>query len=497
MVDDTQLVESLLQRGMIDQETLREGMDRTKSSGSTLYETLIYGRLMEEESLVGLVSEMIDIPHADVDTAKISSDVRDLVPGSMARRNRAIPLSVSDDILELGMVDPVDLLATEEISTHTGKRVRPVLVGPSSIEDALDSLYGPGLGSAVDDVFSSFDDLELGSMMDEVLAGDNWSEMFEDEPSVEDSAVLSRELRDRPSTDVLNDEDLGDPNDLDDESDPEEEEEERAADGDDSLFGVRPRPIAPYALDKWDVDDAIDSGDSQILSAASAQQLYGNSSGSALLRETVEAKSIVKQTLRAAEEHDDDDDDDDEGSSKTSVGFGLGGFPADESSAAETEDEDEDEGHTSMGVGPMALSAGAKAKRSAHVEPDDEHDDEGTSIGVGSRDPDTDYGRLGLSFLQSEAESSAAPADDYDDESSPQDDERPEKTEILGVRSFEEDRRKMSSETTRSAGAPMLTELPDGVELRGLTLAMANIMIQRGLISKDELLELAQAFARK
>lgn len=271
MIDDTELVNSLLERGILDQDTLKSGVERAKKSARPLYETLIFGRFIDEAPLVALVGELIDVPTRDVNASAIPADVRELVPSSLARRNRILPIALEGDELTLGMVDPSDELAIDEIAMHAGVIVRPVLVGPASLAEAIDQVYGAIPDSS--DALSSFDEIDVQSMMDEMMAGNEWSELFseDDDVSVEDSAVLSMEMRDRPSTDVLNDADL------------EDSEAEEDSDVDDELLEDLNSPAlltAPYAsLDDWDVDEAIERGDSQILSATSAEEFFRPETG--------------------------------------------------------------------------------------------------------------------------------------------------------------------------------------------------------------------------
>jgi hypothetical protein len=287
MIDDQELVHRLLDAGVADKDTLRKGIALRNESGSSLYETLIVNRLVSQRATVRLLGKLLSVPTIQLDAINPSDRVTALVPASMARRNRSIPLGLREKdgrrFLLVAMYDPTDVLAVGEVSTHTGYDVRPVLVGPRDLADAMERHYG--LKDALsDDIFGDISGLDFASST--IGAQDKpdkeWSEFFDkpDEVGAE-SSDISLEMRDRPSTDVL---DI-----------PEEEVDAVLAEGEDPMVAFEivetgRHPAVPMAdLKKYDVDEAItgntgvrddtgnhsDSGSyAQILSANAAEALF-------------------------------------------------------------------------------------------------------------------------------------------------------------------------------------------------------------------------------
>ena len=68
-------------------------------------------------------------------------EVLERVPYDLAEKHRCIPLLVNDEggqqVLYLGMEDPADLEAIDEIRFRLDSKVKPVLVAPSELDDAL------------------------------------------------------------------------------------------------------------------------------------------------------------------------------------------------------------------------------------------------------------------------------------------------------------------------------------------------------------------------
>ena len=75
----------------------------------------------------------------------MNAEVVELVPVELAEKHRCLPLFVKDQAgsreLYLAMEDPSDLDAQGELGFRIGFRIRPVLVAPTELEDALQRHY--------------------------------------------------------------------------------------------------------------------------------------------------------------------------------------------------------------------------------------------------------------------------------------------------------------------------------------------------------------------
>jgi type IV pilus assembly protein PilB len=75
------------------------------------------------------------------------------VPEYLARRHQVIPLSLADRTLTLGMTDPVDILAIDEVRRVTGLEIEPAVITADDFQRAL-SVY-PTPNTAVDDAIQA------------------------------------------------------------------------------------------------------------------------------------------------------------------------------------------------------------------------------------------------------------------------------------------------------------------------------------------------------
>src|SRR5687767_1418237 len=72
-----------------------------------------------------------------------TAQAREIVPESLARKYRIVPLSVSDSALDIATADPHDLDCERMLAFATGRTVRMQLAAPSAIVSRIDELYQP------------------------------------------------------------------------------------------------------------------------------------------------------------------------------------------------------------------------------------------------------------------------------------------------------------------------------------------------------------------
>ena len=69
------------------------------------------------------------------------TDAIQLVPESMARRFKAVPLTISEDALKVAMANPSDIFALEALGLQTRMRIDPIAASEREVLDAIDMNY--------------------------------------------------------------------------------------------------------------------------------------------------------------------------------------------------------------------------------------------------------------------------------------------------------------------------------------------------------------------
>lgn len=135
----------LVSKELISPEQLAAALGEQERWGSRLGMTLVRMGFLEEETLVRVLAGQLRLPVARIRGKSVNSEVLELVPVELAEKYRCLPLFLREEgaakVLFLAMEDPSDLQALDELSFHIGEKLRPVLVAPTELEDALARHY--------------------------------------------------------------------------------------------------------------------------------------------------------------------------------------------------------------------------------------------------------------------------------------------------------------------------------------------------------------------
>lgn len=147
----TDLATILVDRHMIDAATLAPFAQ--KYQGRELRRALLDNRLVSEADLAKALAESAGRDYLDLNATQPDPVAMALVPVALCRKYRLIPIRVIDDVsprtasddannrsktLVVGMRDPFDIQAIDEISSHTDMLVEPVVVTRSAMQHAFE-----------------------------------------------------------------------------------------------------------------------------------------------------------------------------------------------------------------------------------------------------------------------------------------------------------------------------------------------------------------------
>ena len=142
------LGELLATRGRLEREALVEVLRHQRASGGRLGTCLVELEKISEDDLFHVLSDQLKVPFTPPeDLRSLPEEVIKLVPEKVARQRFSIPLKASSTHLTVAMRDPTDLLALDELSFVTGKRIRPQAVSEIRMLEALAKYYGVELAS--------------------------------------------------------------------------------------------------------------------------------------------------------------------------------------------------------------------------------------------------------------------------------------------------------------------------------------------------------------
>jgi len=153
------LGESLVEKGLITAEQLRQAELEAGADAKPLRKILTKKGLISEEDLTAFLSQQFDLPFIDLTNYLIEPGIIDLVPEDLARKHLLIPILKIGNDLTVAMVEPSDVFALDELRMKTGLSIEPALATETEVEKALDQHYSAK--GTLEEVIASLDREQL------------------------------------------------------------------------------------------------------------------------------------------------------------------------------------------------------------------------------------------------------------------------------------------------------------------------------------------------
>ena len=131
----------LVQNEVITEEQLSVALREQKSTGRKLGRTLIELGYLDEDTLLNILSRQLNVPFVQLRHYQFNGELVKRLPEAMARRFRAIVLAEQSGELLVGMADPLDIFAYDELVRVLKLPVRQAVVRESELLNTLDLVY--------------------------------------------------------------------------------------------------------------------------------------------------------------------------------------------------------------------------------------------------------------------------------------------------------------------------------------------------------------------
>jgi type IV pilus assembly protein PilB len=161
----------IVELGFCDRETVEEAVKEARASGRPMGQLLLEQHRLRDHQLGIAIAERFGLKFVDLATVEPDLAAMNIIPEAAMQRLDAVPIGIRDDgSLLVAMVDPRNLLATDDIALLTNRHVVPVVV----TRDDLDALLARGgrLDALIDDEQPEEDDEAARAALLEQAADD-------------------------------------------------------------------------------------------------------------------------------------------------------------------------------------------------------------------------------------------------------------------------------------------------------------------------------------
>ena len=158
----------LIEHRIVSREQLDTALAEQKKSGRKLGRVLIENGYLTEDQLLDFLGRQLGIPYIDLMRYHLNPEIVRLIPETHARRFRALALEEGRESLLVGMADPTDIFAYDELARVLRRPLQLAVVRESSLLKAIDLMYRhteeiSGLAQELDQEMSAYD-VDLGQL---------------------------------------------------------------------------------------------------------------------------------------------------------------------------------------------------------------------------------------------------------------------------------------------------------------------------------------------
>lgn len=131
----------LVQNGVISEAQLMEALDRQKQTRQKLGKTLVTMGYVQEQQFLEFLSQQLNIPLVELGHYSFNQEDVLSLPETQARRFRALVLKEEPDHFLVGMSDPMDIFAFDELQRVLSKPIELAVVSEAQLLQSMDLLY--------------------------------------------------------------------------------------------------------------------------------------------------------------------------------------------------------------------------------------------------------------------------------------------------------------------------------------------------------------------
>jgi MSHA biogenesis protein MshE len=135
------LGEVLIQQNLLTEDQLKQALAEQKSSGRKLGRIFIENGFATEEGIAEAISRQLQIPFINLKFYNTNAELINKLPETQARRFRALVLEDRDTALLVGMADPSDLFAYDELVRLLKRDIDLAAVAESQLLQTIDRVY--------------------------------------------------------------------------------------------------------------------------------------------------------------------------------------------------------------------------------------------------------------------------------------------------------------------------------------------------------------------
>lgn len=167
------LTNDLVKNEIVRLKTIkRVQMQYLDDNTKTIEEALVTEGVVTEEQIYKILADKMHLPLIDLSTYIISDGLIELVPDTMVKEYKVMPIELNGNFLTVAMTNPLDYKAVYAINNYTKKKVRTAVCTPTQLEEKIRELYEANDQSSVYDEAQEFVQSQMAKTEDTMSTED-------------------------------------------------------------------------------------------------------------------------------------------------------------------------------------------------------------------------------------------------------------------------------------------------------------------------------------
>lgn len=158
------LARLLLSEGLVTEQQLAALQHHQRTNGEPFADALVSLGYVTAEAVAQARAKLLNVPHQPLKDYPFEQKILGLVPEHTARRHQVVPLSLHGRTLTVAMVNPLDVIAIDEVARLTGCEIAAVLSSKGEINKAISQHYA--VSHYLQDLVSRIED-QPGALLEE------------------------------------------------------------------------------------------------------------------------------------------------------------------------------------------------------------------------------------------------------------------------------------------------------------------------------------------
>lgn len=199
------LAELLIEEKLITERQLKRALELQKSSNEKLEKILVSLGFVTEKDITEIIGKQMGVMFVDLESHEIDLELIRSVPEHLVRRYKIVPVGQLENKLTLAMVDPLNVLAIDDIRLITGFDIQPVICTEDAIAKVINRHFGATELQEVQETVKGITPVEGAPSLEaiaeeEEISIDKLKELVDEAPIVRVvNLIISQAINDKAS----------------------------------------------------------------------------------------------------------------------------------------------------------------------------------------------------------------------------------------------------------------------------------------------------------